>query len=193
MPRSYAAVRVAALTALLALSGCSVGPKYQTPTVQTPSAYKEPTAQNVYEPEPWKIAQPSDAAIPGKWWEIFGDPDLNALEEKVNVSNQNVASVSREFSRGPRFSEAGPRAVLSDRRGESQHHRMRGLPPRNSAGSSPRVPRLPAPASLSPRLHPFRCRLTLPGSPISGAAFATRSTPMSSPRRPAPPTSKTCA
>ncbi len=96
-PRSYTAVRVAALTVLLALSGCSVGPKYQTPTVQAPSAYKAPTAQNVYEPEPWKIAEPSDAALPGKWWEIFGDSDLNALEEKVSVSNQNVASSAANF------------------------------------------------------------------------------------------------
>lgn len=91
------ATRIAALTVLLALSGCSVGPKYQTPTVQTPTAYKEPTAQNVYEPEPWKMAQPSDTTIAGKWWETFGDPDLNALEEKINISNQNVASAAANF------------------------------------------------------------------------------------------------
>jgi NodT family efflux transporter outer membrane factor (OMF) lipoprotein len=94
---SERAGRWAALAVLLALSGCSVGPKYQTPTVQTPSAYKEPTAQTVYEPEPWKVAQPSDAVIPGKWWETFGDADLNALEEKINISNQNVASAAASF------------------------------------------------------------------------------------------------
>lgn len=92
-----AQVRLASLIAVLALCGCSIGPKYQTPTVQTPTAYKALTAQNVYEPEPWKIAQPSDTALPGKWWEIFGDPDLNMLEEKVNVSNQNVASSAAGF------------------------------------------------------------------------------------------------
>ena len=43
------------------------------------------------------MAQPSDAAIPGKWWESFGDPDLNALEEKVNVSNQTVAAAAANF------------------------------------------------------------------------------------------------
>src|SRR5579862_4818249 len=94
---SERAGRWAALAVLLALSGCSVGPKYQTPTVQTPSAYKEPTAQTVYEPEPWKVAQPSDTVIPGKWWETFGDTDLNALEEKINISNQNVASAAASF------------------------------------------------------------------------------------------------
>ena len=94
---SARAGRLAALAVLLALSGCSVGPKYRTPTVQEPAAYKEPTAQNVYEPEPWKMAQPSDTAIPGKWWEVFGDADLNALEEKIDISNQNVASASASF------------------------------------------------------------------------------------------------
>ena len=90
-------LRLAALSALLTLCGCSVGPKYQTPTVQTPTAYKEPTAQNAYTPEPWQIAQPSDTALPGKWWEMFGDADLNALEEKINVSNQNVAASEASF------------------------------------------------------------------------------------------------
>ena len=41
------------------------------------------------------MAQPSDAALHGKWWEIFDDPQLNALEEQVNVSNQNVAAARR--------------------------------------------------------------------------------------------------
>jgi NodT family efflux transporter outer membrane factor (OMF) lipoprotein len=90
-------VRLAALTTLLALSGCSVGPQYRTPTVQTPTAYKAPTAQSAYTPEPWQIAQPSDTALPGKWWEVFGDSDLNALEERINVSNQNVAASAASF------------------------------------------------------------------------------------------------
>jgi NodT family efflux transporter outer membrane factor (OMF) lipoprotein len=90
-----------ALAALLAssilLDGCSVGPKYARPSVQTPAQYKEPTARNIYETGPWKVAQPGDAAIPGKWWEIFGDPELNELEEQVNISNQNVASAAAAF------------------------------------------------------------------------------------------------
>ena len=45
----------------------------------------------------WKVAQPKDDALRGKWWEIFGDPQLNALEEKVNVSNQNIAAATANF------------------------------------------------------------------------------------------------
>jgi NodT family efflux transporter outer membrane factor (OMF) lipoprotein len=47
--------------------------------------------------EGWKVAQPKDDALRGKWWEIFGDPQLNALEEKVNISNQNIASAAASF------------------------------------------------------------------------------------------------
>jgi NodT family efflux transporter outer membrane factor (OMF) lipoprotein len=43
------------------------------------------------------VAQPKDDALHGKWWEIFGDPQLNALEEKVNVSNQTIAAAMANF------------------------------------------------------------------------------------------------
>lgn len=72
----------------LLIGGCSVGPKYSKPTTQIPPAYKENAN--------WKPAQPSDQAQKGNWWEIFQDPQLNALEEKVNVSNQTLrAAVDR--------------------------------------------------------------------------------------------------
>ena len=45
----------------------------------------------------WKLAQPKDDALRGNWWEIFGDPQLNALEEKVNISNQNIAAATASF------------------------------------------------------------------------------------------------
>src|SRR3984957_9297234 len=70
------------------LAGCSVGPKYVKPTSQIPPAYKENAN--------WKTAQPGDQAQRGKWWEIFQDPQLNTLEEKVDVSNQSLrAAVDR--------------------------------------------------------------------------------------------------
>jgi NodT family efflux transporter outer membrane factor (OMF) lipoprotein len=79
----------ALLAGFALLAGCVVGPKYQKPPVQTPAAYKESQG--------WKVAQPSDSAIKGKWWEIFNDQELNALEEKVVVSNQNIASAAAAF------------------------------------------------------------------------------------------------
>ena len=79
------------------LAGCTVGPKYHTPTADTPAAYKELTPADYKNTEGWKVAQPKDDALRGKWWEIFGDPQLNALEEKVNVSNQNIAAAAASF------------------------------------------------------------------------------------------------
>jgi NodT family efflux transporter outer membrane factor (OMF) lipoprotein len=79
------------------LAGCTVGPKYHTPPADTPAAYKELTPADYKNTEGWKVAQPKDDALRGKWWEIFGDSQLNALEEKVNISNQNIASAAASF------------------------------------------------------------------------------------------------
>jgi len=82
------------LLALLAV-GCSVGPKYQRPDLQAPLAYKE-TPPEAY--KEWKAANPSDTALRGDWWTIFGDTDLNKLEEQVDVSNQNLQAAQARFS-----------------------------------------------------------------------------------------------
>ena len=81
----------------LILCGCTVGPKYHRPDVTTPAAYKELTPADYVDTDGWKVAQPQDAALKGKWWEIFNDPRLNALEEQANVSNQNAASAAAAF------------------------------------------------------------------------------------------------
>ena len=85
-----------ACTALL-LQSCNVGPKYNRPSVQTPATFKEVTPEDLKKMDGWKVAEPKDAALHGKWWEVFGDPELNALEERVGVSNQNVAAAFSNF------------------------------------------------------------------------------------------------
>ncbi len=59
-----------AVTACL-LAGCTVGPKYHTPPVETPAAYKELTPDDYKNTDGWKVAQPKDDALRGKWWEIL--------------------------------------------------------------------------------------------------------------------------
>jgi NodT family efflux transporter outer membrane factor (OMF) lipoprotein len=75
--------------AVIQFSGCTVGPKYHPPAVQAPPAYKE--AEN------WKPAQPNDQNLGGTWWTIFQDPQLDALELQVNVSNQNLKAAEAQF------------------------------------------------------------------------------------------------
>ncbi len=85
--------------AALLLAGCMVGPKYHQPaaTVQPPpAAYKELPAQNPPAGE-WKVAQPQDAMLHGKWWEIYSDPELNALEDQLNINNQNIKQSFENF------------------------------------------------------------------------------------------------
>jgi NodT family efflux transporter outer membrane factor (OMF) lipoprotein len=78
-------------------SGCNFAPKYQRPAVQTPAAFKELSPQSPEATNLWKIAEPSDAVLRGKWWEAFNNTQLNALEEQVAVSNQNVAAAFANF------------------------------------------------------------------------------------------------
>jgi NodT family efflux transporter outer membrane factor (OMF) lipoprotein len=94
---------LAGLAALL-LTSCMVGPDYSRPSVPMPVAYKEglrpaPTQSRQSPPagEGWKVAQPSDQAHRGNWWEIFGDPQLNALEEQVTLGNQDLKAAEARF------------------------------------------------------------------------------------------------
>jgi NodT family efflux transporter outer membrane factor (OMF) lipoprotein len=81
----------------LLLSGCMVGPKYVKPTVATAPAFKEQPPESFKEVDGWKPAQPDDQALRGKWWEIFGDPQLNALEDELTTSNQDLKVSEARF------------------------------------------------------------------------------------------------
>src|SRR6266487_3374979 len=79
------------------IGGCSFAPKYQRPAVQIPAAFKELTPQSPDATNLWKVAKPNDDALRGNWWEMFTNAQLNALEEQVAVSNQNVAAAFANF------------------------------------------------------------------------------------------------
>lgn len=79
-----------ALVVVLVAAGCTVGPNYVRPPVVTPDAYKEADG--------WKKAEPQDQLPRGLWWEAFGDPQLSGLEQRVNVSNQNLMVAEAQFS-----------------------------------------------------------------------------------------------
>jgi len=89
-----------ASAALLPLAGCMVGPKYHTPTAPTPAAYKEVTPENQKNIDNWKVAQPSDTQLRGKWWEIFNDPELNKLEDQAATANESIAASYESFMEG---------------------------------------------------------------------------------------------
>jgi NodT family efflux transporter outer membrane factor (OMF) lipoprotein len=76
---------------LVVLAGCTIGPNYKRPSVPAPVSFKEPL------PPGWKQAEPGGAFVYGKWWEIYNDPALNALEEQVSISNQNVLQAEAQY------------------------------------------------------------------------------------------------
>lgn len=92
-----ASAAAALATCAIFLAGCTVGPKYARPPAAAAPAYKELTPENFKDTDGWKQAQPGDATLKGNWWEIFNDPQLNALEEQVNVSNQNIVAAAANF------------------------------------------------------------------------------------------------
>src|SRR5580658_4358773 len=82
---------------IVALEGCTVGPKYVKPAVPTSASCKEETPTSFKESGQWQPAHPGDQATRGNWWEIFGDPELNKLEEQIASSNQDLKVAEARF------------------------------------------------------------------------------------------------
>jgi NodT family efflux transporter outer membrane factor (OMF) lipoprotein len=89
----------AASIAVVLLGGCRVGPKYVVPTAPAPPEFKEssPAAYTNVPTGTWQPAQPQDAMLKGKWWEVFHEPELNSLEEQLDINNQNIAQYFQNF------------------------------------------------------------------------------------------------
>jgi len=85
------------------LAGCKpVGPDYKRPAYTAPPAYKEIGAPSVVPPPnpqggSWTPANPSDGMLKGKWWEIYGDPQLNQLEERIAGNNQALRQAMESY------------------------------------------------------------------------------------------------
>lgn len=72
-----------------ALCGCAVGPDYHRPEAPASASYKEA--------EGWKTAQPRDHIERGQWWRVFGDAQLNALQEQLQISNQTIRAAEARY------------------------------------------------------------------------------------------------
>lgn len=174
-------------TALLscALTGCMVGPKYHAPTTQAPPAYKESPA-NVPSQSPasstpaasastgsasndptlgglgaWTVASPQDSLLRGKWWEIYNDPELNALEEQVNLNNQNIKQSFENFmaaraiireARAQLFPTVGTSPSYTRSRSSSNLTNAIGTGGTSSGGRQSRIIDLPLDVSWQPDL-----------------------------------------
>jgi NodT family efflux transporter outer membrane factor (OMF) lipoprotein len=87
----------AGLATLLLAQGCTVGPVYRRPDLATPASFKEAAPQVAPDGTTWAPARPQDAAARGAWWTIYQEPELDALEDRLNSSNQNIAQAYQNF------------------------------------------------------------------------------------------------
>ena len=88
MTRSASVLSLTTLTALL-FAACSLVPSYQRPATTLPAGFKE---------EPgWRPAEPADEKPRAMWWTLLGDSELDALQARVAVSNQNLAAATAAY------------------------------------------------------------------------------------------------
>jgi len=142
--RPWARATHTLLVPALFLAGCAVGPNYKRPAAVVAPAYKEPPPEAFKEAQAAGLqpANPSDAFQKGKWWEIYNDPALNALEEQVNINNQNVLVAEanyREAKAAVSVARAGlfPTATASPSIGESHSATTGGASSTHSSFSFP--------------------------------------------------------
>jgi NodT family efflux transporter outer membrane factor (OMF) lipoprotein len=102
----------ASTLAVVLLGGCRVGPQYKKPPAiaqAPPATYKESPTQ-FPDTNGWKVAQPQDAMLHGKWWEIYNDSELNALEDKLEIDNQSIKQFFENFM--------AARAIIAEQRSQ---------------------------------------------------------------------------
>ena len=149
-------------TALLCgvLAGCNVGPKYTPPAMTAPAVYKESPTQ-FKESQEWTVAQPQDATLRGKWWEIYNEPELNALEDQLNIDNQNIRQAFENFMEARALvrevrSQLFPTVSIGGSYTRSQSSSTVGSAPSGGSGSTPgkqsQIFALPADVSWEPDL-----------------------------------------
>lgn len=109
--KRFHSLAVVTIAAALGTSSCLVGPKYVTPTAPATGAFKEPGPAYFKEAAGWKPGQPIDDMHKGKWWEVFGDTRLNALEEQIETTNPTLAASEAAY-RGARAAITVTRSQL---------------------------------------------------------------------------------
>jgi NodT family efflux transporter outer membrane factor (OMF) lipoprotein len=97
MTMTIRSVLLAACGAGLVLAGCNFAPHYERPQTDSSGTFKEAVPNTSVDPQGWKLAEPKDGLIRGNWWELYGDVQLDHLEERVAISNQTIAAAEANY------------------------------------------------------------------------------------------------
>jgi NodT family efflux transporter outer membrane factor (OMF) lipoprotein len=88
---------LATCAAGLALAGCNLAPHYEAPKTDATGGFKEAVPAPAGEAQGWRLAEPKDSVLRGKWWELYNDRQLDDLEERVAISNQTVIAAEANW------------------------------------------------------------------------------------------------
>ena len=115
--------RCTALAVAGILAGCNLAPVYDQPHYLLPDSYQGSGA--------FRVAQPQEALSPrGDWWTLFGDKELNQLEEQLGRENPTLAAAAEVYTQARDlaaeaqshlYPQVGAQALVSENR-ESEHH-----------------------------------------------------------------------
>jgi multidrug efflux system outer membrane protein len=100
--RTFAALALAGT----ALAGCDMAPAYHPQTPAVPQQFAELPG--------WQAAEPMDALPRGKWWEAFGDPQLNALEEQADKASPTLAAALARYDAATAAARVSAAALLPE-------------------------------------------------------------------------------
>ena len=82
--------RAGCALALALVAGCATSPEYRKPDLSMPAAWSTEA--------PWREGRPDDAAAKGRWWLRYGDPVLDALEERALQNSPTLALASARLA-----------------------------------------------------------------------------------------------
>src|ERR1700735_4309749 len=115
--------RCIALAVAGILAGCDLAPVYKQPHYLLPDSYQGSGA--------FRVAEPQEALSPrGDWWTLFGDEQLNRLEEHLIRENPNLEAAAEVYTQARDlaaeaqshlYPQIGAQALVSESK-ESEHH-----------------------------------------------------------------------
>ncbi|WP_207005052.1 efflux transporter outer membrane subunit [Trinickia mobilis] len=85
----------ALLAGTAALSACSLAPRYTVPEVPVAQAYRTQ--------EPWTAASPADRLDRAGWWKLYGEPQLDDLEQRLIANNHDLRAAYFHYVQSQAF------------------------------------------------------------------------------------------
>ena len=114
---------------VLLWTGCVVGPRYTRPTAVVPPTYKEGVP----------AAQAAAQNLQREWWLVFDDPQLDALEPQISVSNQNLKAAEAQYRQARalvQFNRAGYYPTVTAGASVAETHLSQNRPPHSATAGA---------------------------------------------------------